>query len=77
MKSEIVFGSFERRKVGKYPWKVRLENCLSDHRFCKLLRRLLSSMSIRSRLHSLDIQIISGLESGAKGGFKQAAGRSL
>ena len=75
MKSEVAFRCFERRRGGKYPWKVRLESCLSDHRFRNLLRRLPSARQIRSRPHSLTVEIFSGLGSGARSRFRQAAER--
>ena len=77
MKSEMIFGCFEQLRVRRYPWKVRLESRLSDHRFRNSLRRLPSTWQIRSRLHSLNIWIFSGLESGARSRFRQAAERRL
>ena len=75
MKLEVAFSNFEWWRVRKYPRKVRLENRLSDHRFCNSLRRLPSTWKIRSRLHSLNREIFSGLESGARSRFRQAAER--
>ena len=77
MKRKAVFINLKRCWVRKCAWKVRLESCLFHHRFRNSLRRLPSTWKIRSRLHSLNMEIFSGLESGARSRFRQAAERRL